>query len=289
MNKYTYDGIDYYYGSFKIKEYKIYYEYYFQNNQYYIYVYHYDDRRDYGIIHTNLKLGLRLLKEKLLIDYNKGIFPLLIAEDFKIYVKHETVLLDCKDNIAYHITTKNNINNILKDGLIPIKYSDTDVLNASKIIDKYKEKYNIRKSFYRTKSIFFHPEIDNDLLTYKDYYKDCVLLAVNIKGLSGYVASSGIGGFCLHEENDKVDKKNLTKWAKNYWKYSLPLKTYKKNNNIKTPYEFSEIIIDKKIKPERISVIGFWNENGNFEETNNFKFYLKDKYKYNYKEIFKLY
>lgn len=292
MAKYSYTSNDITYtcNTFKIKEYEIHYEYFFDGKFYNIYVEHYEnDISNYAVTTENLKYGIALLKEKLKKDYQLGNLPILIKDDYKIFVKQPSILKDATENIAYHITAMENMSGIFQNGLIPSLHSDEEVFNASKIIDHYKNKFGISENFSRSNSNYFHPEMSNDFICYNEYYKNCVLFATNINNDNGYVASSGLGGFCMYSEDYNYNIKNIRKYAKLYWKYSLTLEDFKNKTNKKTPYEYSEIIINRIFKPEELFLIGFWDNNGKFIKTEYFYNFIKDKYKSNFEDILKLY
>ena len=292
MGKYSYtcNGITYTCNSFKVKEYQIHYEYFFDGKFYNIYIEHYDDEiSNYAVATENLKYGIALLKEKVKRDYVLGNLPTLIKDNYKIFVKHPSILKEATENVAYHITALENIGGIFKDGLIPSLNSDEEVFNASKMIDHYKNKFGIKEDFSRSNANYFHPMISNDFICYNDCYKNCALFAVNINNEDGYVASSGLGGFCMYSEDYNYNIKDIRKYARLYWKYSLTLEEFKNKEQKKTPYEYSEIIINRTFTPDELFLIGFWDNNGNFIKTDYLYNFLKDEYKNNFEDILKLY
>lgn len=294
MPYYTYNNIDFYYGKFKIGIYNCYYEYYFSDNIYTIYLSNYEDEnkeKEYSIQHTDLKKAKALLRKKIQLDIQNKKINDLINNDFKIYLNLPDVLKDCFLNVGYHISNKANTKSILENGLIPNFQEDIAVKNASEVIDRNKPDY-IPNNFNRKDCVYLHPSLCNDFFSKKEaYYKNCSLFAVNINNYleNSFIASSGLGGFCLHEEKNETSPKNLKKYSKLYWKHSKKLKDFIINPPKNSVYDFSEIIINTKIPSAEITYIGYWDKEGTFHFNKNFKNFIKSKYKNNYKDILNLY
>ena len=292
MHSYTYNNIKYYNSKFKIDCYKCYYEYFYSNNLYTVYLYNYEeDEYSYFVKNENLLLAKKLLKEKLKSDIKSGKINELIKNNFKILIDLPTILKDCYSGIGYHITNIKNKTSILSNGLIPNYIIDNAVCNASDIIDKNKpcDKF---LNFERKHCVYLHPELDNYFFSQtNEYYKNSVLFAIDFSDITNnaIISSSGLGGFCLYEDDEKPNQKDLNKYAKQYWKYAKKIDEYITTDNHKTPYDYSEIIINASIPKEKITLIGYWDKNSKFHFNKNFIYFVKTEYKNNYKKILELY
>ena len=294
MYSYTYNNIKFHSSKFKIGCYKCYYEYFCLNNIYTVYLFNYEDEDNeysYSVQHKDLKTAKKLLKNKIKSDIKNQKINELIKSDYKIYVELPQILKDCHFSIGYHITSIKNKDNIIKNGLIPNYISDEAVCNASNIIDKNKpqDKYF---NFERKNCVYLHPELENDFFSQSnEYYKSSVLFAIDFSEYinNAIIGSSGLGGFCLYENEDNPNFADLKKYAKQYWKYSKSLSEYLHSDNNKTPYEYSEIIINNSIPREKVTYIGYWDKNAKFHFNKNFIHFVKKEYKKSYKNILKFY
>lgn len=292
MQSYTSNGIKYFSSKFIINNYECFYEYYYSNNQYYVYLYNYNSEEleeKYMFINSDLTIAKKQLRKTLkkIILANK--INDLISLEYKIFLVLPDVLKDCFCDIAYHISPIKNTKSILQNGLVPSFDIDPMVKNANLYINKNKPK-NI--NFNREECVYFHPQIENDLFSkHEKYYTNSALFAVDIKQYinNAIIASEGISGFCMWDENFSVDFSDIEKWSKKYWQVSKNLKEYLEHPPKYSSYDLSEILIPSTIKKEDVHYLGFWNEKGEFKPTRLFKNFIKDEYKENYVDILNKY
>lgn len=298
-NIYYIDGIKYICKSYKYDNYKMRYELYKKNKLWYAIIESYND--DNKIIEAADK-SKKNAEQKLIFEFENyvkaGTIDNLIRQGYKFSPEYPDVMLSARDMlIGYHISESKNRSSIISNGLIANGNEDIEVRKASQLIDLYRPR-SIPKDIIREQAIYLWPMMTNYTFGYSK--KNMDIYAVNIGKLqSSWVGSQGIGGFCLYYDEEYTDEQNeqfrikSIDNAKDYWKYSCSLNNYLSNNfwtSKKDKYVgLDEIITCQTIDPKDLILIGYWDDNGIFNEEPLFINYIKPEFKNCYKNILKKY
>lgn len=220
-----------------------------------------------------------------------------MSKDYSIKPCFEDILYSVRDMpIGYHISLTINREGILHHGLVPNGCKDMTVLKASNIMDSIKPK-RIPDWVKRSNAVYVHPNMENYNLASKDY-KNCDIYVASLNPSLCWVGSIGLGGFCLFDEDftseeEKAHRYHVKMYGQLYWKYSCSLKDFIKNTPLvkkkDSHYGLDEILVMHPIKPGNVNLIGYWDENGVFHKTNQFKDYVKPQFLNDYKKILDAY
>lgn len=283
--KYRNIKIDYkYYTSEKINEYKA------------VILTSKDEFEDIVFLSKSKKALIDKLKKFIgeILENNK--VKELIEKGYYIETEFKEIMKDFRENnIGFHITSKESLKNILENGIIPNGTLDNTVFEPNKLLDKYKPEY-IPENILKSESIYLHPKLTNYQI-FECYYKDSVILAVDLSKYEGWVGSISVSGFFVYIDDDEEYNKNISKdikevYSKMYWKNSVSTKEFKTGNmkvkEINKNWGLDEILITGNIKKEDITLIGEFDSNGTFKENKYIYKYLKEKEVYEQlKKIFK--
>lgn len=214
----------------------------------------------------------------------------LAKEGYSIELDYPPVLVDARKSLwGYHLTESQNRESIQALGLIPSKNADKEVLAASSLIDSV-QPAAIPSWVVRRWAVYLNPEWDNfDIAHFARPNVD--LWAVKIPVERSWVASEGLGGFCLAAEEvvSKEQQKAIRRYASAYWNNSVSFAEYLKNTErvkrAKQRWGLDEILVCQTISPSDLFLIGFGDEYGVFHETEHFKNFVREEFKENYHHI----
>lgn len=299
MRKYVYKGTVYYPKRFDYNNYRVDYELFEQDGMWNAIIESYQDAISPILFQcsgkkecdNSLKTWFRKMVDQDLVEQ-------LMQKEYKIYPVFEDVLYSVREKpLGYHISKTVNRESILTKGLLPNGAPDLDVMQASRIIDSVRPAW-VPDWVVRQNVVYAHPSISNFIITEK-YYTDCDLYAVRLLPERCWVGSIGLGGFCLFDKDMKPEevKEHIKKIKKHegklYWKYSCSLEEYISNTKEvqkkDKAYGLDEILITYPVSALDIYLIGHWDGEGIFHETERFRDFVKEKYRNNYLDILQKY
>ncbi|AZV56442.1 DUF4433 domain-containing protein [Clostridium sp. AWRP] len=245
----------------------------------------------YGDTYKKAEINLREWFKQQTEDIHK-----ILKKGYEIQPCYEDVLYSIREkNIGYHITSIKNRKSILKNGLIPNKEMDLEVYNASVILD---ELNNHNSDISKANSVYLHPQLSNWIGEEQDEelgYRNMDVYAVIIDDLSKCIMGSlGLSGFCMMYDIElEKNIKRAKHYGKLYWNNCCTIDEYreysKRIKRIDKSWRIDEILVNSYIPPKYIKLIGTFNSEGEFIETQCFKKFVKKEFKDTYKEILKYY
>lgn len=294
QNRYTYNNVTYNRMIYRYRHFEVSYTLSYENKKHVIAID--TDVDDVIIVEERRKEdALVAFKKWFQENVNNGQVRQLIRKGYAIYPAFEDVLKNTrKHGVAYHVTWKRNLPSIMENGLLANGEEDFEVLIPSRMMDTLKPKW-IPESVKRSESIYFHPEFTNSMV--REYGHDMVLLAIKHIPATSWVASQGIGGFCVMWEDLVKDPQERIKHLHDvesefgplYWRYSCSLENFKKMNSREKRkqrhYGLDEILVSEPIPFQEITLLGEWDENGEFAESEQFIDFVQDKWKPSYKDM----
>ena len=238
-------------------------------------------------------------------DYIKGWFKILVDSGAALHycsthhvdLEFDNVLHNLKSmGIVFHCSDIKNHDLVIKNGLMPIKYSDPYVLAASYYIDKSRNE-QIPDWVSRYRTVYARPEFTNYELAGRSSEMGLYVVK-NIDYSKCWMGSIGLGGFCLFYEGmseEQIEEKirYIKSEGKTYWRNSVSLLEYLEN----TPafarkdkiYGVDEILIMHNILPENIELIAWWNNQKSLIPLDGFSKYVKPEFQNKYLSVIRKY
>ena len=219
-------------------------------------------------------------------------------------MEYAQMMKDYKNNVSYHFSPRKNRKAIQKNGLIGGARSDIEILAASAYVDAHRSR-NAPKDFYKTTAIYSYLEFsyiysgyeekeysEEEIKIIGDYYETDIY-AIDLTGIDWYIGSIGISNALLmyiNIESWGSQEKELHQAALEYWHnlYSKEefLSASKKVQKTDENWGLDEILIPRKVGPEKVTLIG--TKKGNiFYPKPVIKEFIKEEYKQQTKEIYK--
>lgn len=299
MEGYVFRGVKYYPRRFVYGNYQIDYEIFEKDGLWFAQVESCLERAKPVVFSSKSRLKCHnLIKSWFKSVVDGGSVSELIQKGYDVSPAFADVLYSVREMaVGYHVSRTENRESILEKGLVPNGTPDDCVLMASRIIDSVKPKH-IPDWVKRQDVVYAYPDFSNFMLANKNY-AGCDLYAVKLQPERCWVGSSGIGGLCLFYEDMTPEEQKLhaqsirKKEGKLYWKYSCSLEEYVLNGRDvqkkDRAYGLDEVLILHKVLPTDVVLIGFWNNDGVFFETEYFKDFVREKFKECYCQILQKY
>ena len=239
----------------------------------------------YFVRHPSKLKALNLMKKWLKTVNARDLY----LREYKVDPKFPDVMISVREKpIGYHVTTTENADRILKEGLIPNGIQNNEVYLASCILDEIKPGF-VDSGVIRSQSSYVYPVFNNEQFFAER--ENLVLLAVELPALPMWVGDQGWAGLCLFF--DEWDEKQIKKHAayvrrdvgKKYWKHSMSVAQFIQSSSV----DHDEILITGTVSASQITQIGFWDQKCIFHEQNHFTSFVKEQYRHNYLDILSQY